>query len=101
MCKSTTKRDTLALPPTSGTPAPPGSPASAGTLSQIQPNQAPATGTAKITTMPLPANDGVTKDVREITFPRFGATGRPALEDVKQSPRFVLATKVTGLERRC
>lgn len=55
-------------------------------LNQIQPNQAPAAGTAKITIMPLPANDQVTKDVREVTFPLFNSSGNPVLEEVKQSP---------------
>jgi hypothetical protein len=81
MCKTTRRNATLPLPATSGMPG------SAKTLSQIQPNQAPGgTGTAKVTLMPPPANDDVTKDVREVTFPRFNASGRPALEDVKQSP---------------
>ena len=74
----------MALPPTSGTSTP-GSPATAATLTEIPPNQAPS-GVAKETTMPLPANDGVTKDVREVTFPLFRASGDPGLEEVKQSP---------------
>lgn len=59
----------------------------AETLGSIQPNQEPgAPGSAKVTVMPLPANDVVTKDVREVTFPLFSASGDPALEEVKQSP---------------
>ena len=54
------------------------------TLKQLQPN--PALGTAKITKMPLPAKDQVTKDVREVTFPMFSSLGVPALEEVKQAP---------------
>jgi hypothetical protein len=83
MCKTTTKRTNVALPPTPGTP-PSGSPVNAATLSQIQPNQAPD-ATAKVLKMPLPTQDDVTKDVRAVTFPRFNSSGRPALEDVQQS----------------
>jgi hypothetical protein len=72
--------------PTPGAPPTPGSPTSPATLSQIPPNEAPATGTSKMTVMPLPANDGVTKNLREVTFPLYSAGGIPALEEVKQSP---------------
>jgi hypothetical protein len=81
MCKTTRRTATLPLPPNAGAAG------SGKTLSQIQPNQAPTgTGTAKVLVMPLPANDGVTKDVRAVTFPRFNSSGRAALDDVKQSP---------------
>jgi hypothetical protein len=36
--------------------------------------------------MPPPANDNETKVLREVTFPLFGTSGVPALEEVKQSP---------------
>src|ERR1044071_6066529 len=86
MCKTTRRRPTVAVLPTTGTP-PPGSPTPPATLSQIPPNQAPATGTSKVTVMPRPANDNETKKLREVTFPLYNsASGVPALEEVKQSP---------------
>lgn len=64
-----------------------GTQGSVNALRRIQPNQVPgAAGTAKITIMPAPANDGATKDVREVTYPRFSSHGFPSLEEVKQAP---------------
>jgi hypothetical protein len=80
MCKTTRRTATLPLPPASGSTSP-----GARTLSQIPPNQTQG-GTAKVTKMPLPVNDSVTKDVHAVTFARFASSGRPAFADVKQSP---------------
>jgi hypothetical protein len=81
MCKTTRRTATPPLPPTAGSPTSP----VARTLSRIPPNQAQG-GTAKVTKMPLPVNDSVTKDVHEVALPRFASSGRPAFAEVKQSP---------------
>lgn len=87
MCTTTRRRATLAVPPAPVSPHPPGTLTSPGALSQIQPNTAPGgTGTAKMTTMPLPANDHLPKDVRAVTRPLFSSPNFLALEQVRQAP---------------